>query len=272
VCAVLLAVSVSTITDKPHHPYHARLSHREYADYSARSQQKYSDAKLLNNGLLNTSRSGSSRTTGGQIMSPRSEHVAAFAAEFKNRQMANANPALVAAQAQTQTQISTQTKAPANSAESECNTTADVLHDRAIEEFERCTNSLVMFILLHYSCRSAVELLHPLHGTLLTPRAKFAYPQTSSQEIGWISEPLTKPDHSERELFKLGHMYGVGVEGGFRGASYVGRTSSAVTEYANTYIAHHHHSPFSGALTNGAGHPLHGQPDTSFLQTSGRRR
>lgn len=56
--------SLAPVTDKPHHPYHARLSHRDYNQMSAQSHQKYADAKMQL-----TSRAAA--RAGAQIISPR---------------------------------------------------------------------------------------------------------------------------------------------------------------------------------------------------------
>ncbi|XP_028857449.1 cilia- and flagella-associated protein 144 [Denticeps clupeoides] len=44
------------------------------------------------------------------------------------------------------------------------------------------------------------EFLKAIHKACLKPKEKYTHPQTESQEIGWISTPLTSTDRSDRRL------------------------------------------------------------------------
>jgi hypothetical protein len=46
----------------------------------------------------------------------------------------------------------------------------------------------------------SATLLHELHGSQLTPRLKFAFPQTSAQEVGWHGgEPVLRSNQRAKE-------------------------------------------------------------------------
>jgi len=104
----------------------------------------------------------------------------------------------------------------------------------------------------------SAALLHDLHGSQLSPRQKFAYPQTANQDYGWISEPLLRTDQRAVEraeylasvaampnsqaaaaAFTSSSMHSARAEG------YVGRARpSAETVYADAYVVQHGASPF----------------------------
>ncbi|KAG2461760.1 protein FAM183A [Polypterus senegalus] len=44
------------------------------------------------------------------------------------------------------------------------------------------------------------NFLKLIHKARLEPTKKFTHPQTESQEIGWITTPLTTVDHTDRRL------------------------------------------------------------------------
>lgn len=103
-------------------------------------------------------------------------------------------------------------------------------------------------------CCPASELLFDLHGKQMTPREKFAHAQTSNQEYGWISEPLISSRSNDRAALRS-----MDAGGGLRNSDtgYVGRTSSNLTQYVDTYVAHHHVSPFHMDNTLPSGHHSH---------------
>lgn len=117
------------------------------------------------------------------------------------------------------------------------------------------------------SLGTAVALLHPLHGSTLTPRLKFAHPQTSAQEIGWLHEPLIKADREERRQCERFDPLELATERRHQ--------PSEETKFADRYIAQNQHSPFVGAVPTAPAassrkqhdQPLHirGQPNSNFL-------
>lgn len=63
-----------------------------------------------------------------------------------------------------------------------------------------------------------------------------------------MSEPLSRPDHSERELFQLG----------------IGRSTADITDFADKYVRAHHQSPFIGASKRESGPRMsHGTADAN---------